>query len=508
MLPQHEFNRLTPKRENLNRSVVGELKKISTLLEPKSPNTWYERLYGRVFTVAKYVGIPGVLIAAIGPTQKLASDLVEYQNKTTIQNVYLDHVETLISEGSIDRANKLLTTLENQKNFDARLQYYRAKVLIAMAIQQGRNYTEALDTVTILTDIAKHKTIFFPAIGTEDDLLNLNLAAIDIDIAQQNYQQARLKIASVGDNNKFKTSPALVPNIEYRLGTIDVLEYKIDTAKIHLEASIKEAEKLDQKLLTANAKFQLAKATQFGSEHPKALELYSEAADIYEHLPDKFGLLKTYNNMAMIYFDDLNNDKARLYYNREQTTAREVGDELGYARATNNIALIEKREQNFSAAVRLATEAFGVFKQQNNLLGMISASNTLANSYNALGNIPEAVAYAKQNLDISIELRELRAVSASCGTLSDIYRNQNDQQELIFASLCAATLVKELNLGNVPNSATDYQLYVSRIKECLKDKGSGPALLDDAQKRVEDILLKLNLGTESLRNVISVAFAE
>lgn len=116
------------------RDAISELRKIRDILTPLKPKSWYEIAYGRIVTIAKYVGIPGLIIAAVAPTQKLVSDLIENQNKSTIETVYLNYAERLIAEGSIDRANKLLATLENQKAFDARLQYYRAKVLIAMAI--------------------------------------------------------------------------------------------------------------------------------------------------------------------------------------------------------------------------------------------------------------------------------------------------------------------------------------------------------------------------------------
>jgi hypothetical protein len=186
----------TPGEASLaGRDVVAELQKIRDILTPAKPQSWYDKAYSKIVTIAKYVGIPGIIIAAVGPTQKLISDLIEHENKTTIETVYLNYAERLIAEGSIDRANKLLITLENQKTFDARLQYYRAKVLIAMAIQQGRNYTEAFDTASILTEISNKKTPFLPSVGTNTDLVELNMALVDIDTAQQRYKEARDRIS-------------------------------------------------------------------------------------------------------------------------------------------------------------------------------------------------------------------------------------------------------------------------------------------------------------------------
>jgi tetratricopeptide (TPR) repeat protein len=499
------FSRIThPKRPSTDQSVaVEELRKIRKSLEPKTPKNWYEKSYATIVNLAKYVGIPGLIIAAVGPTQKLATDLIDHQNKALIQRVYLDYVSTLIAEGSIDRASKLLATLENQKDFDARLQYYKAKVLIAMAIQQARNYTEAFDTATILTEISEKKTLFFPSVGDTEDLIELSMALVDIDTAQQRYGQAREKLNAMATNSHFQKSPIFLPSIEYRLGSLDVLQYNITSAKIHLQRSLDAAKRGGHKLLTANVTFQLAKANQFGGDHPAALQLYQEAAKIYESLPDKFGLLRCYNNIAMIQFDDAHNSEARESFNREQVLAREIGDELGYARATVNIALIEKKESNFTASIRLAMDALGVFKQQNNLLGITTAANVLANSYTAIGNYPEAIAYAKQNLDASLQLRELRGVSSACGTLSNIYSDSGDDAEMVFTSLCAAALIKQLAIDTLPHSGEDYKIFISRIRRVLQTANDRDGVISPAEKRVQDMFLKLNLGMDVIRNEVA-----
>jgi tetratricopeptide (TPR) repeat protein len=371
-----------------------------------------------------------------------------------------------------------------------------------MAIQQARNYTEAFDTATILTQISEEKTLFFPAVGNTENLIELNMALVDIDTAQQRYQQARKKLDAMVNNKRFQKSAIFTPSVEYRLGSLDVLQYNISDAKGHLLRAREFAQKEGQKLLAANATFQLAKANQFGGDHASALPLYKDAAKIYESLPDKFGLLRSYNNMAMIQFDDGNNNEARENFNREQVIAREVGDELGYARATVNIALIEKKEKNYDASIRMGMEALGVFKQQNNWLGITAAANVLANGFTALGNYPEAIAYAKQNFDASLQLRELRGVSAACGTLSNIYSDSGDDPEMVFASLCAAALIKQLAITDLPHSGEDYGIFLSRIKRATQNVKDGDAVLSSAQRRVQDVFLKLNLGMEVIRNEV------
>ncbi len=246
--------------------------------------------------------------------------------------------------------------------------------------------------------------------------------------------------------------------------------------------------------MTANATFQLAKTYQLGADRPTALRYYVEAAEDYESLPDKFGLLKAYNNIATVYFDDENYNEARSYSNRAQVIAMEVGDDLGYAWAIVNIAAIEKLERNYSGSIRLSSEALGAFKTQGNLLGITTSANVLANDYEVIGDYADALAYAKQYFDASLDLGELRQVSASCGTLSNIYADTGDKSEMAFASLCAATLIKQLKMDALPDSTKEYHVFLTRLREAIAENENDAPLIKNIKGRVEDIFRKLNLG--------------
>jgi tetratricopeptide (TPR) repeat protein len=496
------------KPQDYNRRILSELGDIRKLLSPKTSKTWYERTYDRAAMLAKYIGIPGLILAAVGPLQKISSDLVEYENRALIQRVYIDYASALLAKGSIERANKLLTTLETQKDFDARLQFYKAKTLIAMAIQQGRNYTEALDTASILTRIADEKSILFPSLGSTDDIVQLNLSIADIYIAQQKYAEAVEKIEQLRSNKMFARSVNFTAEIQYRIGTVDVLQYKLASAKELLLSCIEESDKSGQKLLAANATFELAKAYQFGSDLDQALKLYDQSISRYQALQEKFGILRAYNNMAMIYFDRAENSKARLFYNKEQVLAREVGDELGYARATVNLGGIEKREGNYTGSVRYGLEALGVFRQQGDVLGVNTASNLLANSYSLLGKYSDALAYAKENLSSSLQLRELRGVAAACGTLSNIYFNIDDTTELLFSSLCASSLIKHLAMSKLPYAGEDYDIFINRMANIFRSNRDAYNKFNEILNRVRDIFITLNLNLEQLELVKEVVIKQ
>jgi tetratricopeptide (TPR) repeat protein len=489
-----------PKKTNYraSRRLSGQLKNLSSLIReaaPKKPRKWYEKFYEKITFVAKYIGIPGIIIAAVGPIQKLSEEWIEHHNKVYIQTTYLNYVKALLDQGSIDRANKLLITLEGQKDFDSRLQYYKAKVLIAMAIQQARNYSEAYDTAKILTSIQESKDIFFPGMGGVDELIELKMALVDIDTAQQQYQPARNALQLMKDQKTLQTSRLLASNIEYRYGVLDVLQFNLPSAQSHLLSARQDAQTTNQKLLAANSAFQLAKAYQFAGDHPAALKLYETVEQEFAGVGDQFGMLRAYNNMAMIYFDRQEYETARKYYNMEQVLARQLGDELGYARATMNIALIEKNQGNYDASIRMALDALGAFRQQNALNGMHGASILLSNDYFHLGNLPDALTYAKQAFSSAMQQRDLRAVTAACGSLANVYDKLRDSNETIYSSLCAMTLIKHLAYQKLPKSEFDYQYFKASIAKVKTTVAASAyqSFLDSSAKRVGDILIELNL---------------
>lgn len=489
-----------PKRlhRSTERAIAQELSEIRKLLtdaRPSAPRHWYDRIYARVVLFAKYVGIPGIILAAIGPVEKLASDVVEHHNKNFIQTTYLDYSSYLLAQGAIERANNLLAILEDQKDFDTRLQYYKAKTLIAMAIQQGRNYTGAYDTAKILTTIQDNKDIFFPSFGGVEELLELKMALIDIDIAQQRYTEARSQLDAAADNKELQVSKLLDSNVQYRLGVLSVLQFRLGDAKQYLEAAIQGAIKTGQKPLEANATFNLAKSYQFGGKPDAALEIYGQSQKLYEAIADQFGLLRTYNNIAMIYFDRKEDEEARKFYNLEQNLARQLGDELGFARAQINIAVVEKRQRNFDLSIRLGLEALGIFKQQGNVLGISSAALLLSNDYSELENYPEAISYANQSLAAGLQLRDLRAVETACGSLANVYNTLPDYEEAIFTSLCAAAMIRYLNFQEIPSAKEDYGIFKAAIQRNRTSLSPDVYLryLRSAEKRVADMLVQLNL---------------
>jgi hypothetical protein len=230
----------TPSGHVSTKAILQEVRRINSRLDQNTqqvPPTWYERFYGAIVKVTKYVGIPGLIIASIGPVQKLGQDAVNYDNKRHIQDTYINYATVLLGQHAIDRANKLLSTFEAHKDFDPKLQYYKAKILIAMAIQQGRNYDEAFDTANILTRVQETGSWFFPSFGGVNELLELRMAIVDIHIAQQRYDDAKAELASVESSHIFSKSSLLRSNLDYRLGSLDVLQYNLVEAKRYLTSA-------------------------------------------------------------------------------------------------------------------------------------------------------------------------------------------------------------------------------------------------------------------------------
>jgi hypothetical protein len=165
------------------KAIVDKLSSIQRALEdgkPKEPTKWYEKAYATTANILKYIGIPGVILAAIGPVQKVFLDYRESHNQHFVRDTYIQYSSSLLSDGFIDRANDLLSVIEKQKDFDHRIMYYKARTLIAMALQQGRNYVEAYDTAKILSNIQDRKDFLFPSVGGTGELVELKLALIDI----------------------------------------------------------------------------------------------------------------------------------------------------------------------------------------------------------------------------------------------------------------------------------------------------------------------------------------
>jgi|GEM_PF-3204625 len=425
---------------------------ILTRAYPLRPIQWYERVYGVLQTLLKYVGIPALVLASVAPVISAFEGYREYRNKKYLNATYAQCAEDLLSRGSVERARALMTDLEAAEKRDVRAQYMFAKVATMEAIKRGRNYQEAEDRANVLLRLHQNRDWLFPAFGGASEVADLQLALADIHIQLGRYAQAEQILKNLAPRpvpastlaGRPQGNALLDAEILLRYGTMAVLRYQFPKAIGTLIPAAAVFGRSHRSDLSAEAEFQLAKAYQFAYQPDNALRHYELAKRSYLARQDDWGLLKVYNNVGMIYFDRHDLEQASYYYSSAEKTARSLGDQLGIARAVTNLSILEKERGHYPGAEKKALEALEAFRLADNKLGMAAAYQSLANLAFLRQDTASAVHNGEQAAAIFRAEGELRGLSDALGLISQAVEHLDDQNEQVFYNAFAYILRRHI----------------------------------------------------------------
>jgi tetratricopeptide (TPR) repeat protein len=436
------------------------------------PKQWYETVYDKVSFFTKYIGIPGLVLASLLPTYNVISSIIEYKNGQYLSEVYSSYTKTLLERNEIDRANAILSDLKTEAQKSVENRYLQAKVLARMALYQSRRQVEAEDRINLLLEIHRNRGVFFPSLGGEQEVFELEMSLVDIDVSLQRYDAAERRLQQL-QSGPLGVARANIAAIQLRRGQISVLTFKIDAAERNLISALPVFQQLQDSLSLGEAWFQLAKARQFASKSDESLDAYNKAREVFQARDDKFNLLRVYNNIGMLHQAKLDYAKARYFYELEQKLARELGDDLGLARSLVNLSLIARNEGRLPDALILAQEAMEAFKKQGNKLGVASAYQNLSVTYQRQNDISAAIYNANQALLIFEDVGDLRGLASIVGLLGNIHQLANDLDEAGPYYLAWFALQRHLKATEQPDVARDLLVYkgsINSIRTSLGDE--------------------------------------
>jgi tetratricopeptide (TPR) repeat protein len=460
---------------------------------PPRPRRLYERVYSVITGFLRYVGLPAAILAAVVPVHNLAKEYFAYRNRDYMRRTYGRYAAELLESGEIDRANTVATWLEKIGEYDVQTQYTKTKIVTLMAIRQGRRHDEAEDMISILLRLNEDAGPLFPRLGAKNELVDLRLRLSDIHIQRTRYDKAEQVLSELDRHPEVVRDVLLSAEVALRRGQIAVLTFHLETAKNLLKGAVSALGAGGAAEALADAEFSLGKAYQFSNEFDEALGHYDTARQSYEKVHNRYGLLATYNNLAMILFDQNNHARARYFYELEQQIAREVGDELAVARTLVNLAMICRNEGRIEDALRLANEALGAFKSQGNKLGIAAALHNLANIQVRNGMEAEALHSESEALVVFQDLHDARGVAKAFGVLSLAARALKLDDEFYY--LYASTLIdRHLGAEKSAEAARDQKIHLEQLRAILARQP--PIALDrlaSAKRRLSPVIGGLGL---------------
>lgn len=471
------------KHEKQSARELAHALKLLLTSSAKRPETKLERFYSRIQSFAKYVGIPSLLIASILPAYNLTKGLVEYSNRSYVQEVQSRYASELLEKGEIDRAHFITSELPTPDRFDVVAHYNKARILAKKAIRQGQQYDQAQDIIGLLLRLQSSRPWLFPQVGRDDELFGLKLDLVELHTQRGNYGAATALLDELGQSVSRTRSELERARIDLRRAHILVLTSKQMEAQGLLLPILQVLEKHGAKAEAAEGNFVLAKSYQFANDHEKSLRHYSGARQSYEQLADYSGLLRTYNNMGMVYQDARDYERARYYYELQAQLARKLRDNLGLGRALVNLSLIDRNQGEFQRSIERASEAREAFQEQGNKLGIAASLHNLANTYVRTGDNAKAILLSKQAMLVFTELADVRGVARSMGLLGQAYQNLGNFEDAAFYILGAMQFNKFLGFERTVDGKRDLEVHEGQFEKLTKSMS--PTRIGEIKAKVQ-----------------------
>lgn len=200
-------------------------------------------------------------------------------------------------------------------------------------------------------------------------------------------------------------SPRMLTRTNVFLGVIYRMHDKNDSALFYIDKAIELSEKYDDSLCYAVALFNKGAIYSQSSNFEKALEYYLVADSIQSRTPKlKSNSVETLLEIAMIFMQFKNYDKAETYANRALKVSEEIGYKRHQVESETRLAMIAYRRKEYEKAEDKFNSVLEYFVAVNDKRKEAQILLTLGTINLDQGKLGKANNYFRAALDISREI--------------------------------------------------------------------------------------------------------
>ena len=251
--------------------------------------------------------------------------------------------------------------------------------------------------------------------------------------------------------------------------------------KVQISFIENERSHFENALLTSQAVFDSAKQISYGrgmaeALHVKAyalqnLGLLSEALiecvkalDMYEEMPDIYGMATSYYSLGVIYDSMGNFEDAMSNLSFALTIREDLGDRYGITETINFMGIIHWKQSNHVEGMKQLFKGLKIAQETGNRLGMTISYNTIGNINSNLGNYEEAIKFYNLSLDICKELGRKKGIASSYYNVGIIHYELKNYNEALENHLGALNLGTEIGKKEIVCAS---QNFIGKIYTAL-----------------------------------------
>jgi CHAT domain-containing protein/tetratricopeptide (TPR) repeat protein len=202
---------------------------------------------------------------------------------------------------------------------------------------------------------------------------------------------------------------------------------------------------------TADDLFQQGMTYQQQQQLDRAIQVWQEAANLYQRQQDNQGLLKTYEQLSFAYENQQNYQKAVESFLQLLDLAKKTGDQQRQGVATGSLGNNYFRLGFYGQAIEAYQESLTIWQTLGNQASQGLVFRGLGNVYIVLGNYSQARELHQKALDIALATNNTIGLAYSYNSLGaiDLEEGDNEQARTLYQkSLDTARVVEDETVRN------------------------------------------------------------
>ena len=283
--------------------------------------------------------------------------------------------------------------------------------------------------------------------------------------------------AAIAESKKLKDK-SLEAEAHYKLGVRYMYHYDLDLSRNQLTEALQlmpEDENSETQMLALNC---LGRVELLMGNINEAVAVYQQALRVSETLNDELNCADVTNNLAYIYFQQGDSDKAFKEFANARNWFSRLGDTLSVAQCDNNIASIYYNWQQYDKAKEILTRILPVFRNYDDKASLANAYQNVGLIYaNAQINYDSAMYYYQLSMECAQAVGDIPTLIDDKIEMASVLSRQNENVEALLNETLALAenmgyksgeLSSLAQLGFYYNKVKSYSKSLEVIERCLK----------------------------------------
>ncbi|MBN1178551.1 MAG: tetratricopeptide repeat protein, partial [Anaerolineae bacterium] len=217
--------------------------------------------------------------------------------------------------------------------------------------------------------------------------------------------------------------------LHHTMGTVLLRKGDYDEAVARFQESITTREEIGDLYGMSRSYNNLAVVYWSQSNYDLTARYLQESLKIHQKIGNTYGIAMTLSNLGVLYYTLGDCEQAISYYEHSLTIRREIGDAQGIADVYNNLGEVHHSLGDHSQALYYLEHAVQMYTQIGNREATFDVNKLLASVNLEMGHIDEALSHCQDALYLAEEIGNREYEGVAHRVLGQIYRLAAQQGE-------------------------------------------------------------------------------